>query len=74
MDSTDRLWATFWVSGFAVAIAIVLCLYSYSIASIPLTQKRIVSEHNLKMACISRNGTWGSTDNDGNPPYSCKMR
>jgi len=70
----NKFWIAFWVSAFATIIAIGLMISNYNLASMPLQQKRIISEHNLKLACIQRGGNWQSTDHDNQAPYSCAMR
>ena len=74
MDSEDKLWATFWASGFAAIIAIALIISYTSIQTMPLRELKATQETSLKMACIQQHGIWGATDNDNKPPYSCKPR
>lgn len=77
MNSGDRSLSVFLLCALAAIIGLGLILSNCSMKQTemnrPAEMARIVSEHNLQMACIKSRGVWLSADDDSRPPYSCKF-
>lgn len=73
MDSTGRFWISFWALIVTGAVTLAGIISLTATVNAPNDYKVKQLETAERVICIKARGTWGATDNDNKPPYSCKF-